>query len=293
MNNMSERRTRQTRRRKQPRMRKMETAVPLGLPKLQIPKAARQRRRRNTRQANLPLQSFRTVILSTRWISLALFALVVYALYLTGMSEQFYLTTIPVEGTFSISANEVVQSSGLAGAHIFAADPNKAAENLADIPGVIAAKVTLQWPNDVSIQIEEDTPIAVWVEGSNRFWITGNGRLIPARPLALNLIHISSERLPLTEEGDTPNVSFIPEALYHGALQLQDLRPEITSLSYRPSSGLSFEDERGWQVYLGTGTDMNQKLVIYETIVAQLQEQGITPLYVSVSNKEKPYFRAQ
>lgn len=271
----------------------METAVPLGLPKLQMPKAARKRKRRNTRQANMPLQSVRSVLLSTRWISLMLFGIVIYALYLTGMNEQFYLTTIPVEGTFSISANEVVQSSGLAGTHIFAADPNKAAEQLAEIPGVIAATVTLQWPNDVLIQIQEDIPVAIWVEGSARYWITGNGRLIPARSQSLNLIQISSEQLPNDTENGDPNIAFVPESLFLGALQLQELRPEITALSYRPSSGLSFEDSRGWRAYLGTGTDMNQKLVVYETIVAELQEQGLTPLYISVSNKDKPYFMAQ
>jgi hypothetical protein len=78
-----------------------------------------------------------------------------------------------------------------------------------------------------------------------------------------------------------------------GALQLQALQPGIEKLSYRPSSGLSFEDGRGWQVFLGTGTDMNQKLVVYETIVAELAERGLTPVYVSVSNQNKPYYLAQ
>lgn len=275
-------------------MRKMETAVPLQRPKLKLPKAARQRKRRNRRQANVPMQSLQTILFSTRWISLALFGIVVYGLYLTGMNEQFYLTTIPVEGTLSISANEIVQSSGLAGSHIFAANPDRAAEKIADIPGVIAATVKLEWPNHVSIQIQEDSPVAVWVEGSSRFWITGNGRLIPARSQSLNLLEISSELLPNSDEESTaPNASFIPEDLFLGALQLQTLRPDLTNLSYRPSSGLSFEDSRGWRVYLGTGTDMHQKLVVYETIVAQLEQQGLTPQYVSVSNKEKPYYLAQ
>jgi hypothetical protein len=35
---------------------------------------------------------------------------------------------------------------------------------------------------------------------------------------------------------------------------------------------------------------MHQKVVVYETIVAELQARGITPVYISVSNKEKPYY---
>lgn len=269
----------------------METAVPLRRPKLQLPKAARQRRRRTRRQDRLPMETLRTIIFSPRWISFALFSLVVYALYLTGMNEQFYLTTIPVEGTLSITASEVVQTSGLAGSHIFSADPNRAAENIAQISGVTAAQVTLNWPNEVQIIIEEDAPIAAWNEGSERYWITENGRLIPARSQSLGLLQINSDFGG--GDGENGRTVFVPNDIYLGALQLQTLIPEITALSYRPSSGLSFDDNRGWTVYLGTGTDMQQKLVIYETIVAQLEQEGLTPVYISVSNQQKPYYLAQ
>lgn len=275
-------------------MRKMETAVPLRRASIQLPKAAKQRRKRNQRQARLPLQTIRSFVFSARWVSLGLFSLVVYALFLTGMNEQFYLTTIPVDGTFSISANEIVQSSGLAGVHIFAADPNDAAEKLAQIPGVLGATVTLRWPNEVLVQIQEDEPIAVWVEGNTRYWITGNGHIIPARSQSLGLLQIQSDLISSGEdESGQAAAPFVSQELLQGALQLQTLLPQISTLSYRPSSGLSFEDSRGWTVYWGTGTDMQQKLVIYETIVAQLEQQGLLPLYISVSNKEKPYYSAQ
>ena len=89
------------------------------------------------------------------------------------------------------------------------------------------------------------------------------------------------------------NIRFVPHDVLVGALQLKDLRPNIDQLFYRPSSGLSYQDGRGWRVYFGTGTDMAQKLVVYETIVEELTAQGLTPQYVSVSNQEKPYFLAQ
>jgi hypothetical protein len=78
-----------------------------------------------------------------------------------------------------------------------------------------------------------------------------------------------------------------------GALMLRQLRPNIDTLYYRPSSGLSYQDGRGWRVYFGTGTDMQQKLVVYEAIVAELLAQELTPTYISVSNQEKPYYMAR
>ena len=71
---------------------------------------------------------------------------------------------------------------------------------------------------------------------------------------------------------------------------LRELRPNINQLYYRPAGGLSYQDGRGWRAYFGEGTDMNQKLVVYEAIVADLESRGLTPAYISVSNQEKPYY---
>jgi hypothetical protein len=270
------------------------------------------------------MSSLKQFFFSARWLSLGLLALSIYALTLVGLDENFYVTTIPVEGIISIPATEVVQASQLAGSHIFAADPGAAAQAIMDnVSGVISATVTLTWPNQVSIKVLEDSPIAIWVEGSNQFWVTRMGRLIPARSESLGLLLIQSEiaiggetaptsptvssrtqetavsptNLSETDtpesEAVTPNIRFVPQEVLAGALQLKQLRPNIERLFYRPSSGLSFQDGRGWRVYFGTGTDMRQKLVVYETIVEALLAEGLTPQYVSVSNQEKPYYLAQ
>lgn len=293
----------------------MDTAV--TMPRLSVPKNARRRRRRNqTRVVRAPIASLRQILLSARWLSLGVLALSIYALTLIGMDENFYLTAIPVEGVISVPATEVVQASNLAGSHIFAADPGTAAQQIMDnVPGIISAEVTLNWPNQVQINVTEDSPIAIWVEGSNQFWVTRTGRLVPARSASLGLLMIQSEvegvgaatAVPATPTGDevadaaetavaepvSANMRFLPHDVLAGALQLKQLRPNIDRLYYRPSSGLSYQDGRGWRVFFGTGTDMSQKLVVYETIVEELLAQGLTPQYVSVSNQEKPYYLAQ
>ncbi|MAU00518.1 MAG: hypothetical protein CL608_25525 [Anaerolineaceae bacterium] len=307
---MKRRQTQQRRLRKQPKMRRMDSAV--SMPRLRVPKNARRRRRRNQAKVRLPLASLRQILLSARWLSLGVLALSIYAMTLIGLEERFYLTAIPVEGVISVPATEVVQASSLAGSHVFAADPGAAAQQIMDhVPGIISATVTLGWPNQVQINVTEDSPIAIWVEGSNQFWVTRNGRLIPARSQSLGLLMIQSEietanGVPsetetvdeanseeLVVETNNPHIRFVPRDVLAGALQLKELRPNIERLFYRPSSGLSYQDGRGWRVFFGSGTDMPQKLVVYETIVDELLAQGLTPLYVSVSNQEKPYYLAQ
>lgn len=313
---MKRQETQPRRLRKQPKMRRMDTAV--TMPRLSVPKNARRRRRRNQSPVRVPLTSLRQILLSARWLSLGLLAMSIYALTLIGMDENFYLTAIPVEGVISVPATEVVQASNLAGSHIFAVDPGTAAQQImANVPGIISAEVTLNWPNQVQITVTEDSPIAIWVEGSNQFWVTRTGRLIPARSASLGLLMIQSEvegvgaatAVPATPtaaddetetvdgetavDSATANMRFLPHDVLAGALQLKQLRPNIDRLYYRPSSGLSYQDGRGWRVFFGTGTDMSQKLVVYETIVEELLAEGLTPQYVSVSNQEKPYYLAQ
>lgn len=288
-------------------MRRMDSAMPM--PRLRVPQNARRRRRRNQARVRLPMAGLRQVLLSARWLSLGLLALSIYAMTLIGLDERFYLTAIPVEGVISVPATEVVQASSLAGSHVFAADPGLAAQQIMDnVPGIISATVTLGWPNQVLINVTEDSPIAIWVEGSNQFWVTRTGRLIPARSESLGLLMIqyeievanqtASEAIEagneeIIVEATTPHIRFVPHDVLAGALELKRLRPNIDRLFYRPSSGLSYQDGRGWRVFFGTGTDMTQKLVVYETIVEELLAQGLTPQYVSVSNQEKPYYLAQ
>ncbi|HFE66748.1 MAG TPA: FtsQ-type POTRA domain-containing protein [Chloroflexi bacterium] len=307
-------------RRKQPRMRRMDTVAPISQPRLRIPKAAKKRRRRNRRQrVRIPTAGIRQALFSARWISLTLLAFTVYAIILTGQFEDFYLTQIPVEGVVSIPAAEVVEASRLAGVHIFATDPNEAAQNIMALPGITAASVKVTWPNKVAIAVEEDTPIAVWQDGRNQYWVTKDGGLIPARTATVGLLTIEAELTETeqlqqelaaeaeaiaaekqTTENEAEDAAttiasppFLPHEALVGALQLRQLRPNIDRLYFRPGNGLSYQDGRGWRVYFGTGNDMEQKLVVYETIVEELLAQGITPVYISVANQERPYYKAQ
>lgn len=299
--------------RKQPKMRRVQTAV--SMPRLQIPKTARKRRQRTQRQwVQRPAHLLRSLLFSARWVSLGLLAISVYALYLIGMDEQFYLTYIPVEGTQTIPPNEIVAASGLAGTHVFAVNPSEAAAQINELPGVVGATVSLNWPNEVTIQVVEDSPVLLWHDNGSDYWVNRHGGLIPARTGSLGLLQIVSEMPPpavvaaaevVAENGEETAVSsadtlaappatslpFIPEEVLNGALQLRELRPNIDQLYYRPSGGLSFQDGRGWRVYFGSGSNMQQKLVVYETIVDDLLARGITPLEVSVSNQEKPFYR--
>lgn len=312
--------------RKQPKRRRLQSASAVNMPQLKMPKTAdKRRRRKKTEPVRFGLSTLKRFIFNARWISLGLLVLSVFALVDIYKEQRFYLTYIPVEGSVAISPEEIAEASGLAGRHAFSADPAEAARKIGDLPGIISATVTLRWPNEVFIKVNEEVPVAIWAENGQEYGVTQSGRLIPAVQLTPGLLRIESESkikpLPLAGEG-TPNelngqeeendngnssgregnssaavqdrpqtsLAFIPPDVLDGAMQLRELQPAIDKLYYKPAGGLSYQDERGWRGYFGTGLEMNQKLVVYEAIVADLTARGIQPEYISVSNQKKPYY---
>jgi len=233
----------------------------------------------------MPSSIIKRLVTSSRWLSLILLATSIYALIVIGQDSSYFLTNIPVSGNSTIPSSEIVTSSGLAGTHVFAANPGNAADRIGQLPGVISAKVLLQWPNQVRIDIVEDGPVAVWKQDGKTYWITDTGELVPARNASPHLLLIQSE-IEQSSEIET----FVPPDVLQGALALRELRPNIDQLFYRPGSGLSYQDGRGWRAYFGSGQEMAQKLVVYETIVEELINKAETPEYISVRNHAKPYY---
>ncbi len=118
-----------------------KTPIPYVAPRMvaqDVPKTAKKRRQRNRRQAAIPTNAIKGFVFSARWLSLGLLLFTIFALYVAATQENFYLTTIPVEGTITIPPSEIVSMSGLAGSHIFAADPHEAAMRIAELPGVVS-----------------------------------------------------------------------------------------------------------------------------------------------------------
>lgn len=311
---MSERNNKgKTRLRKQPRMRRVHSASAAPLVGSLIPKTARRRKFRNqTKPIRRPLSGAIALALNPRWIGLIVALLSVYALYAIGGNDRFYLNYIPVEGSSTIDIEEIVEKSGLAGQHIFVADPQEAAEEIQKVPGVVTSTVTLHWPNNVMIRVSEKPPLAIWQEGGSSFWIDQGGQLSAARSDTVGLLSIVSEVpapkvVPLlpdikvksaddkkaeTDGDDLDNqTAYVPADVLAGALQLRQLRPNIDKLVYRSAEGLGYEDGRGWTGWFGSGRDMHQKLVVYETIVADLLAQGKQPAYISVANQHRPYYK--
>jgi hypothetical protein len=212
-------------------------------------------------------------------------------------NPAFYVLRAEIGGVQFVPAEEIFTAAGIAGYHILWVDPKVVEERVKASPSLDDAQVVVQWPARVVILVQEREPSLVWEQEGRQYWIDVNGNLMLARQDIPELLQVVNEgqTIPFRcpgAPGCAEDAITIDPAVVQGAQQLKTLRPELDVLYYDSVRGLSFQDERGWRGYFGLGTDMNVKLVEYETLIENLTARGIHPATIDVSSPDAPYYQA-
>lgn len=157
-----------------------------------------------------------------------------------------------------------------------------------------------------------------WKSRKATIWIDSEGYLIPPRGSSGEILAVQADSIPAyqirssIEDPGTlkvirdkplfkPNPSAlaffavpkqIDGALLTATLQLNAWMPNEKTLLYQKQRGLGWKDTRGWDVFVGQKLEgINDKMVMYETIVRELEKQGVSPSMVSVEFLHAPYYR--
>lgn len=226
-----------------------------------------------------------------RLMSIALIALLGGMLAALLMNPAMYVDQVNLGGAAFVPGQEIYAHSGIAGQHIFWVDPAQVEKNVLEVPGIAAAQVSVAWPNQVTIQVTERIPVVAWIENSDRWWVDADGAKFKARAELPGLLPITVDDAPNRAGVKGDPLGTVPVEAIAGALQLRELRPNIELLHYDALRGLSYQDGRGWRGYFGVGTDMPQKLAVYEGLVADLLARGIQPKLISVESAQAPYYQ--
>lgn len=224
-----------------------------------------------------------------RWVSLAIVLILSGVMFFFYSADAFYVRGINVGGTRYLTREEVFAFANIANMHIFWVNPQEVRKNLLRSPSIAEARVWLSWPPQmVNIVVEEREPALVWEQAGTAIWVDIQGRIMAQQEDRPDLIRISADTLvsdgPLGESGRVETDVVI------GALQLQALLPDVPMLRYDSARGLGFVNAEGWQVWLGTGTGMAEKLAIYNTLSRDLVARGIQAGEVNVVNPDAPFY---
>lgn len=214
----------------------------------------------------------------------------ILVLVLVFNSDGFYVHSIAVEGLDYMTEGEVFAITGIANMHLFWVDPAQVRRNLLESATIADAGVTVGFGSPpVVVSVQERQPALLWEQAGVGVWVDVRGRIMRQREARDALLRVQVATLV-----DGPPTESIDADIVAGALQLQQLIPGLTALRYHPDYGLGYTDPRGLQVWFGAGTNMPEKILIYESIVAQAAiTPGLArcapPAAIHIMNPDNPY----
>lgn len=177
-------------------------------------------------------------------------------------------TTTLVGGARRLAPQAVYEASGLEGRNIFLVRPGEVAAAVQELPGVRDARVHVRLPNQVVIDVWEYVPLVAWRTITATVWLAEDGAAVPQ----------AGEPPPLTL--DDASGTFPAAGNLLAAILLKDLKvvhellPEVKELSYSPQKGLTFRTREGWEVWLGEGGSVADKLRLLAAARQEISRVG-------------------
>jgi cell division protein FtsQ len=225
---------------------------------------------------------------SWRLISGLMVILLSIVLFLFFYSDVFYVNSIWVGGVEYMTVEEVFTYAEIANYHIFWVEPEQVRENVMRYPSVAKAEVGIGWPpNMITIDIEEREPVLVWEQNGVAFWIDIQGNVMDLREDQPDLVRIVVDDPLIDAFGQNGRLN--TDVIY-AVIQLFDLRPDVTSWRYDLVKGLGFRNANGWDVWFGLGTNMSEKIQIYETLSSNIIARGIQVSELNIVNPDAPFY---
>jgi len=245
------------------------------------------------------------------------------AVMATGLLVLFYhLWTSPLyqvqvaelEGNQYLNNEEVNQVINLYNKPIFLVDPQQVETDLqrAFRNLLVDSSVQIIWPATVIVTVQERQPIIAWEQGGESVWVDADGFSFEPAGENDTLVNISASSPPpppikfvnpqAEPEGELDPMEEIltPEALMTpqmatAIVTMNEYAPNKNTLTFDPQHGLGWHDtKRGWDVYFGMDIDnIQEKLTVYKAIKAQLKNDGISPVLISIEHIHAPYYRLE
>jgi cell division septal protein FtsQ len=218
-------------------------------------------------------------------IDVLLLVLVGVLLYWMAMDGAFYVSRMSLKGDQRLSEAELLAASGLEGMHIFWVDTGAAERAIAALPGVESVQVSCGLPANCQARVVQERPLLVWRQGDAQVWIGAGGTVLPAVNELPSAIAIDAIGSTTFKPGDR-----VERHLVEGVLELKRLQPLVRAYQYAPDRGLSFQSDYGWEVRLGEGQQVGEKLELMHAFASFFQKHGITPRYLDVRFPEAPVY---
>lgn len=252
--------------------------------------------------------------LGWRFLSAVLAFGLLMLLYHLWTSPLYQVQEAELEGNHYLSDETINRTLNLYNKPIFLVDPEQIEADLKNaFRGLLVnSTVKIIWPTTVIVTVQERAPVIAWEQDGETRWVDAEG--VAFDPIGENdtLIKVSASAPPPIppgiEDDQTPSqgeLNALEELLLSEYLMTPEMAaaimimhektPKKAYLTYNPRRGLGWHDSKqGWDVYFGVDiTNIQEKLIVYRAIKAQLKEDGISPMLISIEHVHAPYYRLE
>ncbi len=266
-----------------------------------------------TRLPAIPILHF-----SWQWVSGMIAVLLLLFTIILINSPMFRVNTLTIQGLSRYSQDEFKPLLKGRKTSIFLFNrENLTSALLLSHPELVNPQVDIAMPNQIVVTAAEREPILQWVANGQTYWVDEEGVILEPRGEAGNLIFVESPVSPPLAKQQIKDPSIVDyarlwiekkvsamnnqavldrmdAATLKAVIGMNAILPAGASLVYDPVAGMGWRDPGGWEVYFGTDlSNVEFKLVEYQTILARLNEMGLTPAMISVEHVDSPYFRTE
>jgi hypothetical protein len=264
--------------------------------------------------AELRLPALPFAGLGSRTISAILVGLMALALYVVAFSEEFQINSskLMVSGIQRLTTSDIDAALAIDGEQVINLNPEELTAKLATAyPELTSIDLKIGFPASVIIDVVERQPVLAWKTGDVTYWIDQNGFILPPRGEVEGLQTIDADTLPdllpvssvAAAETNTDQTAAPTSTSYWGRQINNNLLKSVidlpgrisieSNLVYNSLNGLGWKDPRGWSVFIGRElTNIDQKLAIYDSLIKDLDQRGITPTeMVSVEFINAPFYK--
>lgn len=220
-----------------------------------------------------------------KMVGLLVLSGLIWTVYTLFATPAFFVYRADIDGQVAVSATEIYAAAGINNQSVFWVNAAKVARQIEKLPNIKSAEVAVSFPAQVSITVVERLPELVWQTDDTTWWVDLEGTIVPPKQSVENMFRIIDNDHQPVEPGYKLDPTIIK-----GAQTLRVLVPAVSVVRYSRAMGLTVATPEGQPVYLGDGNDIKAKLVVLTALLADLDEQDITPDFIDVRNPLRPVY---
>ena len=214
--------------------------------------------------------------------------IVACATYAVLRSPWLSVQQVSVQGAHTLDEASLVDISRLYGKNMIRLPVDEARARLLEVPQVRSVSIARDWPQGVTIRVEEREPAAFWSVGGRDYVVDADGFVLaagaPSGP-APRIVEPDSTRVMGPGDRVHPDAVALAERIFKESPRI--LGQSVDRLEYAAGIGVTAVFSNGTRVTFGDERAYDYKVAVLSKLLDQLQGRAIKPRAVDLRFGER------